>query len=79
MQIMSHYGSIEVSIVQYTPVSHEFTKSGLGRVVKLVYTLDSKSCGRKTVRVQVPPRPPIQRVSISSFFVLKAQNYETDS
>ena len=29
----------------------------IGRVVKLVYTQDLKFCGRKAVRVRVPPRP----------------------
>ncbi len=29
-----------------------------GRVAELVDALDSKSCERKLVRVQVPPRPP---------------------
>ena len=30
-----------------------------GSVAELVDALDSKSCGRKAVRVQVPPRPPL--------------------
>lgn len=29
-----------------------------GRVAESVDALDSKSCSRKGVRVQVPPRPP---------------------
>ena len=40
-----------------------------GRVVKLVYTTDSKSVGLTTVRVQVPPRPPEQKIAIRLYFL----------
>lgn len=32
-----------------------------GHVAKLVYAHDSKSCGLTTVRVRLPPRPPLVR------------------
>lgn len=41
-----------------------------GRVVKLVYTLDSKSCELTLVRVQVPPRPPTKGRTLSYGFLV---------
>ncbi len=40
--------------------------SKYGRVAELVDALDSKSCSRKGVRVQVPLRPPLLTFPISS-------------
>ena len=45
-----------VDIVEAT--SSNLVPPTTGRVVKLVYTRDLKSLGRKAVRVQLPPRPP---------------------
>ena len=43
----------------------QYTSEIFGRVVELVYTQDLKSCGRKAVRVQFPPRPLILRSKIN--------------
>ena len=38
-------------------------------MVKLVYTLDSKSCELTLVRVQVPPRPPSKKTPLGVFLL----------
>ena len=47
-----------------------------GRVAELVYAVDLKSAGPTTLRVRVPPRPPLNKTFVLQVLFNVDQKYE---